>query len=446
MPRTPVSRRDFVGTSAAAAGAFTIVPRHVLGGPGFIAPSDKLNVACIGVGGMGRNDVDGMSGENIYALCDVDWKAAEDAFRTFPKARRFKDYRELFDKEAANIDLVTVSTPDHSHAPAAMLSLQAGKPTYTQKPLARTLYEVRTLGEEARKRKLPTQMGNQGHAGDGMRVLREMVEADLIGTVREVHYWTNRPIWPQGMDRPSELHAPPSTLDWNLWLGPRPDRPYNPAYMPFKWRGWWDFGTGALGDMACHGMDAAFWILDLGFPDRIIPESTTLYSETAPKSERIEYQFGAKGKRGPIKVVWRDGDLRPPRPAGYPDDADWPFADIGGQLWLGDKGGILAGIYAENPRLLDEKQQKDLDANPLPQKYPRSKGVYAEIIDAAKGGPPALSSFDGHAGALTQMVLLGCLAVRAGKTLELDSKTGMITNVQLPEEWVKPGFRDGWKV
>jgi predicted dehydrogenase len=352
----------------------------------------------------------------------------------------------MFEKDAANIDLVTVSTPDHSHAPAAMLSLTHGKPTYTQKPLARTLYEVRALGDEARKRKLPTQMGNQGHAGDGMRLLREMVEADLIGTVREVHYWTNRPIWPQGMDRPSELHAPPSTLDWNLWLGPRPDRPYNPAYMPFKWRGWWDFGTGALGDMACHGMDAAFWILDLGYPDRIIPESTELHSETAPKSERIEYQFGARGKRGPIKVVWRDGDLRPPRPAGYPDDADWPFAAIGGQLWMGDKGGILAGIYAENPRLLDEKKQKELEASPLPQKYPRSKGVYAEIIDAAKGGPPALSNFDGHAGALTQMVLLGCLAVRAGKTLELDSKTGMITNVTLPEEWVKPGFRDGWKV
>src|SRR5690606_7313716 len=238
-----VSRRDFVGSSAAAA-AFTIVPRHVLGGPGFVAPSDKLNIACIGVGGMGKNDVDGVSGENVYALCDVDRKAAEESFRNHPKAKRYTDYREMLDREAGNIDAVTVSTPDHVHAAAAMMALKLNKHTYCQKPLARTLHEVRSLAAQARTTKVSTQMGNQGHTFEGTRQLREYIEAGAIGTVREVHYWTNRPIWPQGLDRPTELHTPAPTLDWNLWLGPAADRPYHPAYAPFRWRGWWDFGTG----------------------------------------------------------------------------------------------------------------------------------------------------------------------------------------------------------
>lgn len=443
MPR--ISRRTFLEATSAA-GAFTIVPRHVLGGPGFTAPSDMLNIACIGVGGMGRNDVDGVSGENIYALCDVDAKAAADAFRKFPKAKRYVDYREMLAKEAGNIDAVTVSTPDHSHASAALMSLKAGKPTYCQKPLARTMYEVSALGAAARAAKVPTQMGNQGHAGDGVRELREMIEGGVIGTVREVHYWTNRPIWPQGLDRPTELHVPAPTLDWNLWLGPAADRPYNPAYAPFRWRGWWDFGTGALGDMACHGMDAAFWILDLGFPEMIIPESTQLYTESAPKSSRVEYRFGARGGRQPVTVVWRDGDLRPPRPAGLPETMTWPTADIGGQLWVGDKGQIVAGMYAENPIALDPKVAAELKANPLPKKYPRSEGVYKEWINAIKGGTPALSTFDGHAGALTNMVLLGCLAVRAGRVLEVDSTTGKVTNGDLPAEWLKPEYRKGWSL
>ena len=443
---TTVSRRDFLGASTAAAGAFTIVPRHVLGGRGFIAPSDTLNIACIGVGGMGRNDVDGVSSENIYALCDVDWKAAEEAFRKYPKAKRFTDYREMLDREAGNIDAVTVSTPDHSHAAAAMLALRAGKPTYCQKPLARTMHEVRALADMARRSRVATQMGNQGHAGDGVRELREMIEAGVIGTVREVHYWTNRPIWPQGIDRPTELHTPAPTLDWNLWLGPAADRPYHPAYAPFRWRGWWDFGTGALGDMACHGMDAAFWILELGFPERIIPESTQLYPESAPKGSRVEYRFGARGSRPAVTVFWRDGDFRPPRPAGLPAEMNRPPEAIGGQLWVGDDGMIVAGMYAEKPTPLDPRKAAELKASPLPQKYPRSKGVYTEWIEAAKGGAPALSTFDGHAGDLTNMVLLGCLAVRSGKVLDIDPATGRITNTELPQEWLEPAYRDGWRL
>ncbi len=444
MSKRDVSRREFVAGTAGALGAFHIVPRHVLG-RGYRAPSDTINIACIGVGGMGRNDVRGVEGENLVAFADVDWQAAEDAFRSYPKARRYRDYREMLEKEAKNIDAVTVSTPDHSHAPAAMLALKAGKHVYCQKPLARTMGEVKALmAEAARRPKQTTQMGNQGHTGDGMRIMREWVEAGVIGTVREVHYWTNRPIWPQGLDRPTQAHNVPPTMDWNLWLGPAPERPYSPAYAPFNWRGWWDFGTGALGDMACHGMDAAFWALDLGLPTRVTPETSKLYAETAPKTSRVTYDFPAKGGRGPITVYWRDGGLWPPRPDGLPDNMSWPPEEIGGQMWVGDKGAILAGMYGDNPRHLDPARDAELKANPLPVKYERSPGVYKEWLAAIRAGTQPKSTFDGHAGPLTRMVLLGCLAVRAGRPLDIDAATVTPTNMKVPDEWLLPTYRRGW--
>jgi len=438
-----VSRRKFVG-GASAALAFTIVPRHVLG-RGYRAPSDTLNVACIGVGGMGRNDVNGMSGENIYALCDVDWKQAESSFGAFPKAKRYRDYREMLEKEAKNIDAVTVSTPDHSHAAAAILAMRAGKHVYCQKPLARTLGEVRAMMDVARTTKVATQMGNQGHAGAGTRLLREVVEAGMIGTVKEVHYWTNRPIWPQGMDRPTEAHNPAPTFDWNLWLGPAAERPYNPAYAPFRWRGWWDFGCGALGDIAPHAMDAAFWTLDLGFPERIESEASPLYPETAPKMSRIVYDFPARGARPAVKVVWRDGGLTPARPAGYPAEAQWPLGgDPGHQLWIGTEGMLVADVYGDGVRLVDEAKNAELKAKPPAQKYPRTEGVHKEWIAACKGGPAAGSNFAGHAGPLTQMTLLGNLAVRMAQPLTLNPATGEVTNAKVPEEFVRPAYRKGW--
>ena len=444
MRHSHPSRREFVNSAASAAALFPIVPRHVLG-RGYRAPSDTLNVACIGVGGMGRNDVKGMEGENLVALCDVDWNAAEDAFRSYPKARRYKDYREMLDRELKSIDAVTVSTPDHSHAAAAMLALKAGKHVYCQKPLARTLGEVGALKREAASRpKQATQMGNQGHTNEGTRQIREWVEAGVIGTVREVHYWTNRPIWPQGIDRPTQLHTPPATLDWNLWLGPAPERPYNPAYAPFNWRGWWDFGTGALGDMACHGMDAAFWGLDLGYPSRVEPETSKLYNETAPKVSRVTYDFPARGNRPAVRVIWRDGGLWPPKPAGLPENLDWPPEEIGGQMWVGDTGALLAGMYGENPRLLDAARDAELKANPPAVKYERSPGVYAEWIRAMKGGAPNLSTFAGHAGPLTEMVLLGCLAVRMGQPIDVDPSSGKVANAAVPPEWLSPVYRKGW--
>src|SRR5437667_35922 len=328
---------------------------------------------------------------------------------------------------------------------AGLLAMKAGKHTYIQKPLARTMGEVRVLAEYARTHpKLMTQMGNQGHAREGTRQIREWVEAGAIGTVREVQLWTNRPIWPQAIDRPLEEYYVPATLDWNLWLGPAPERPYHPAYVPFKWRGFWDFGTRALGDMACHIMDAAYWALDLGVPARIEPESTPLFKETAPAGSRITYTFRAKGSRPEVRVVWHDGSLYPARPPEVADDAPWPSDRGGGQLWIGTDGKLVAGTYGDDPKVLDPAKQADIVAHPPAQKYARSPGVYPEWIAACKGGTPAGSTFDGHAGGLTSMVLLGCLAVRLGRVLEINPENGQVTNARVPEEYVRPTYRSGW--
>jgi GFO/IDH/MocA oxidoreductase family protein len=369
---------------------------------------------------------------------------ALDAFQHYPQAKRYRDYREMLDKEGKNIDAVTVSIPDHSHAAAGVAAMRLGKHAFIQKPLARTLGEVRALEQAARRFKVATQMGNQGHTHEGTRLIREWVEAGAIGTVREVHFWTNRPWWPQGIERPLEEYYVPEWLDWNLWLGPAAERPYNPGYAPFKWRGWWDFGTGSLGDMACHIMDATFWTLGLGYPTRVEPESTPRFKETAPATSRITYSFPAKGSRPEVKVVWQDGALYPPRPPEIADDAAWPPDDGGGQLWIGSSGKLIAGTYADDPTLLDAAKMADVTAHPLPQKYPRSPGVYAEWIAACKGGAPAGSAFDTYAGPFTEMVLLGCLAVRLGRTLEIDPATGAVTNMQVPQELIQPTYRAGW--
>jgi predicted dehydrogenase len=364
---------------------------------------------------------------------------------THPAAKQYQDFRVMLEEEGDNIDAVTVATPDHTHTVAAMAAMKLGKHVYCEKPLARTIYEVRQLVEGARRYGVATQMGNQGHAAEGTRRIREWVEAGAIGTVREVQYWTNRPIWPQAIERPLEAMHVPTYLDWDLWLGPAPRRPYHPAYAPFRWRGWWDYGTGALGDIACHAMDAAYWALDLGYPTRIVPESTTLFAETAPAASRIEYDFPARGGRPAIKVVWRDGNLSPPRPEEIGDERRWPV-ESSGQIWVGDDGKLFAGIYGENPRLLDAARDAEIRANSPAERYPRTDGVYAEWIAACKGGQPAGSNFVDHSGPLTEMVLLGNLAVRAARTLELDPATGRITNANIPEEYVKPTYRDGWSL
>jgi predicted dehydrogenase len=457
VPESPtVSRREFVEKTSMAGMAFTIVQPHVLGARGgrHVAPSDKVNIACVGVGGMGASDVRGfgaLTDVNIYALCDVDDVSAERSYRLQPQAKKYKDYREMIEKEAKNIDLVTVTTPDHHHAAASLLALRAGKHLYCQKPLARTVGEVRAMKAEAAKRpKQATQMGNQGHAAEGIRVLREWIEGGLIGKVVSIDFYTNRPIWPQGIKRPSEAHNVPPTLDWELWLGPAAFRPYHPSYAPFNWRGWWDFGTGAMGDMACHIMDCAVWILGLKFPGRVIPETSPLFSETAPKMSRITYEFpvagtmNAAGKNGVVTLTWRDGGITPARPDGLTALDSWPLWEDGFQLWTGEKGTIIAGTYGENPRLLDADLDAKMKANPLPQKYPRTKGVYGELIEAIKNGSQPGSNIPGHAGPLTEMIVLGNLAVRAGRVIDLNPTTGEVLTKGIPDEWMKPVYRAGY--
>ncbi len=440
-------RRSFVTDMARAGMAAAVLP-----GSSFVgrarARQDALNIACIGVGGMGWQDVRNVSqvpNVNIYALCDVDYKMATEAFGLFPKAKRYRDYREMLAKEPS-IDAVTVSTPDHSHAAASIMALKAGKHVYCQKPLARTLGEIRAMMAAAKQARGSTQMGNQGHAGDGVRLIREWVEGGLIGTVREVHFWTDRPIWPQGIDRPTEAHNAPPTLDWDLWLGPAPERPYHPAYAPFRWRGWWDFGTGAMGDMACHAMDAAFWVLGLRYPTRVEVETSTAFAETAPRASRVTYYFPAAGSRPEVKLVWRDGGLWPGRPTEVASEARWPPSNDGGQLWIGDGGKLVAGVYAENPRLLDAERDAAIKAKPLPVKYERVKNVHVEWIDACRAGKQPGSNFAGHAGPLTEMIALGNLAVRSGRTLELDASTGAVKSPTVPSEWISPVYRAGWNL
>ncbi|MEP6590263.1 MAG: Gfo/Idh/MocA family oxidoreductase [Gemmatimonadota bacterium] len=441
------SRRSFVKSTAASAAAFSIVPRHVLGGPGFTAPSDMVRYAAIGIGGKGDQDVQGIAkaGASVAALCDVDWRSGRRNFGRFPDAKRFKDYREMLDTMGSEIDAVSVTVPDHSHAAAVMAALRLNKHVFCQKPLTRTLGEVHTIMAEAKQRKVMTQMGNQGHAGIGTRQLREWYEAGAIGEIREVHYWTNRPIWPQGFNPDQIAYNTPSTMDWNLWLGPASERPYSPLIAPFNWRGYWDYGTGALGDIACHAMDAAFWTFDLRNPTRISPDSTALFEETAPKSSRIDYEFPATASRPAIKVSWRDGGMWPPKPAQIPDTEQWPIGSDGGQLWVGKDGAMIADIYGDNARLLDTKRMEQFTKTPLPIKYPRSAGVYAEWINAITGkGPAPMSNFAGHSGPLTEMVLLGCVAVRAGRALEMNPDGSIKT--ALPPEFITPKYRTGWKL
>jgi len=441
-----LTRRAAFHRIAAAGAGLTIVPRHVLGGPGYQAPSDTLNIACIGVGGQGGSDVRNVSSENIYALCDVDEERAAKTFEEFPEAKRYRDYREMLDVEADNIDAVTVSTPDHSHAAAAVMAMRLGKPVYCQKPLARTLHEVRVMRQVARETGVATQMGNQGHASDTTRLIREWVEAGAIGSVKEVHYWTNRPIWPQGIDRPEEVEEVPATLDWDLWLGPAPERPYHSAYAPFAWRGWWDFGTGALGDIACHSMDAAFWTLDLGYPTSIEAETTPVNDETAPDVSRVVYDFPTRNGRGPVQVTWRDGGLTPAMPPGLDLGNRWPVERIGGQLWIGDDGMLLAGVYGDEPRILDRARHRELLDNPPAEKYTRSPGPHEEWIRAAKGGAPTQSGFDEHSGPLSEMVLLGNFAVRTRGPVEIDPNNGDVLTDGIPEEYFRPTYRDGWSL
>jgi len=446
-PRTTqnnITRRRFIGATAAAAAAFTIVPRHVLGGPGYTPPSDKLNIAGVGFGGMGKNNLRHCAKtENIYALCDVDHslKGVLQTFEQYPQAKRYQDFRVMLDKEP-EIDGVVVATPDHTHAVVAMEAMRRGKHVYVQKPLTNTVYEARALKEAARKYKVVTQMGNQGHAGEGNRLMVEWVRAGLIGHVRNVHCWTNRPVWPQGIDRPTGTPKVPKKLDWDLWLGPAANRPYHPAYHPFAWRGFWDFGTGVMGDMGCHIADTPVWVLNLGHPTTVEAVSTPVNAETAPVRSLVTYEFPARGNMPPVTMKWHDGGLMPPRPAEL--EAGRRMGDNdGGVLLVGDKGAILCGCYGNNPRLIPEAR---MEAARLPEKsLKRVEGIEADWIQACKGGDPACSNFD-VSGPLTEIVLLANLAIRSQKRLEWDGENMKVANIPEANRYVHREYREGWRL
>ncbi len=449
MNEKKITRRSLMGAAAGVA-AFTIVPRHVLGGAGQTPPSEKLNIAGIGVGGRGAGDMQELESQNIVALCDVDWRNAAGTFRRFPNARKYKDFREMLDKEDKNIDAVMVATADHCHAPASLAAIKRGKHVYCEKPLTHTVLEAKMVADAAREHKVATQMGNQGQAEEGVRLLCETIWDGAIGQVREVHIWTDRPLngtnkwyWPQGVDRPADAPAVPETLDWNLWLGPAPQRAYNPAYLPFKWRGWWDFGTGALGDIGCHSIDPVFRALKLGYPTSVEACCTLVNNETYPLASRVTYEFPARGDLAPVTLHWYDGGMRPPRPAELEDGRRF---GTNGALYVGDKGKILDG------RLIPETRQKEYGKPP--KKLERSPGHHQEWINACKGGKPAGSNFPDHAGVLAQVVLMGNIALRPslkedkffGTKLLWDAQQFKFTNVPEANKYLTKEYREGWAI
>ena len=477
MKKTVKSRRDFVKNAALALGGFYIVPRHVLGGPGFIAPSDKLQVAGIGAGGKGEGDLWSFyqSGKaDIAFLCDVDDRQAVKSRERFPKAKYYKDYREMLEKEGKHIDAVSVSTPDHMHGVQAMAAMQLKKHVYVQKPMAHDIYEARVMTEAAHKYNVVTQMGNQGASGDGVRMLQDWYNAGLIGDVHTIYCYTDRPIWPQGVGRPGNISPIPAGLDFDLWLGTAPKKEYFEGILPFNWRGWWDYGTGALGDMACHIMAPAFAVLDLGYPvsaecsvatKYIENWNKAYYPESGPIASHITLTFKGKNGKPDVELHWMDGGIQPSRPEELGPNEK--MGDGGnGILFIGSKGKMMAGTYGIDPQLLPTSRSK---VEKVPETVARVKdgeeGHYAAWVEAAMAGYGSekaknLSSQFDVAGPLTESVLMGNLAIRSydiqkkvGKEIEYpgrnikllwDGQNMKITNFDEANQFVKRNYREGW--
>ncbi len=445
----PISRRSFLAATGAIT-TFMALPAHVLGRAVETSPNNKLNIAGIGVGGQGGHDVDQFSSENIVALCDVDEAHAARVFKEYPNAKRYKDFRQMLDQDKS-IDAVVVGTPDHLHAIVSVTAIKHGKHVYCEKPLTRTVYEARAVAKAAREAKVATQMGNQGMAFEGNRLINEWLWAGAIGPVREVHVWSDRPThrgkmplwWPQGVERPKDTPQVPDTLDWDLWLGPAPVRPYHSAYVPFRWRGWWDFGTGGLGDMGIHNLAPVFSALKLGAPDTVQASSTPVFAETVPLATIVHYQFPARGDMPPVQLHWYDGGLLPERPAELGENAVLDAED--GIIFVGDKGKMLVkGWGGEHPRLIPESADKAYQRPP--KTLPRSIGHYKEWVQACKTGSPTRSNFD-FAGPLTEAVLLGSVCIRnGGDKLVWDSANLKITNDPDANKFLHYEYRKGWSL
>ncbi len=509
-----ITRRDFIGKAAVAGAAFTIVPRHVLG-RGFVPPSDMLNIACVGVGGMGRSNLINLASQNIVALCDVDWgytdkklsgldtdeanlknhidhptegatagapvESAEELAKKkarwegilhlkndlIPKAKRYSDYREMLEKQK-DIDAVVVATPDHMHAQIALAAMDLAKHVYVQKPLTWSIDEARKLSKRATETKLATQMGNQGHSLNDARMAVEYIQSGAIGEVREIHIWTDRPVgfWPQGVPRPQAPKDPldklewnqggvdtrlaaamaagsypiPQTLSWDLFLGVGPSVPYHPIYHPFNWRGWVDWGVGAIGDMGAHLLDVSMWSLNLGLPTSIETVSTPFNGASYPTATMTFYEFPARGKMPPVKLTWYDGGLLPRKPEELGEEE---LKKEGGSLLIGSKGKLMHDTYGAKPRLLP-KSLHDSTKKPK-ETLPRIANEAHELnwVEAAKGKTKASCPFE-YAAMLTEVMLLGVVSLRAGKKILYDGANMKVTNVPEANQYFSRQYRTGW--
>jgi len=467
------TRRDFLKTSTAVGVAYWVSGNTT---PAICnSANEEVRIGCIGVAGKGGSDTDHAGNHGrIVALCDIDDNHLNSKAAVLAKSdkhkgfQKFNDFRKMFDEIGKSIDAVTVSTPDHTHAIASITAMNLGKHVYCQKPLAHSVFEARMMREVARKNKVATQMGNQGTADDGLRRAVEIIQAGVIGNVKEIHVWTNRPVWDQAPDlvvRPIDPPACPAHVHWDLFLGPAPERPYSPKYHPFAWRGWLDFGTGALGDMACHTANMAFMACKLGYPTSIVAEATDVNAETFPSSAKITYNFPARGDLPPLKFYWYEG-----REGGRHNPAGkqvLPPADLLSKVLkpgkkLADSGSILVGEtgilfapsdYGSQYVLLPGDKYEDYKGPPvtLPRNPSgrgggnRDDGMKAEWIAAIKGGPPAMSNFD-YAGLLTESILLGNVAIRVGKEIEWDGENMKVTNSPEAAQYIQREYRKGWEL
>jgi len=507
-----ITRRSFVAGTTGAALSAMIVPRRVLGGTGYEAPSDTINFALIGCGGQGKSDAVELviGGQNLVALVDVDFGFVdrEVALRTktadgkpvesmiklqeaYGKAKRYADFRKMLEQQK-DIDAIVVATPDHTHAVIARAAMEMGKHAYVEKPLTYSVSEARILRETAKKMKVVTQMGNMGHSSEGAALINEWIQAGVIGPVREVHVWTNRPIWPQGVPRPSKPpvlaegasptvsgfgspwtsrtvnttlatamvgdYPAPAGLDWDLFLGPAPEVPYHPIYHPFNWRGWSDWGTGAIGDMAAHLIDHPYWALGLTYPTSVEATSTPWGTDSAnmpvsyPLATQIVYKFPARGSQPPVTITWNDGGLMPARPDQLPENV--PIERGGGVIFIGDKGILTHGTYGANPKVYPEslmevaakvpKTYPRVDSTPGPNPQAKHRMNWANAI---KGKDKATCPFE-YAGRLVETMLLGVVAMRTGqgKRIYYDGEAGKITNIPEANQYLQREYRKGWSL
>lgn len=449
MKRQPfLTRREFLCLAGATTAACAIVPRHVLAGSGQPSPSDKLNLAGIGVGGMGAADLEALVPHcNIVALCDVDSARAAATFKRYPGARQFRDFRKMFDAMEKNIDAVLVATPDHFHAVAAMAAITRGKHVYCEKPLAHSVYEIRQLMKAARAHKVVTQLGNQGHSFDSIRTFCEWIWDGAIGNVHTIHagcQYQNSGI--DNLPRLRERPPVPETLVWDNWLGPAQQRPYQPFYLPAHWRGWVPFGNGTVGDWACHILDPVFWALDLGAPATIQAKVKDYDFKTQgdafPKGDLITYEFPAKGKRGPVTLRWYSGTERIPRPPEL--EADEKDIDTGAVV-VGDKGTIVYGSHGAGQVRLIPQAKMDAYRKP-PKTIPRAREHHLDWLEAIRNGTKAGSDFS-YGGPLSEVALLGVIAIKmAGTTLDWDAQNVRFRNSPEANQYLNPPYRTGWRL